>query len=140
MDQSITSKLQNSSFSVQNFLEFISLGRILDTAVGNFMSLAFTALVASLVSDVFTPIVSGLVSKDIRKGYFLLRAGPKHPYKTMEEAEMDDGAVVIRYGKLVHASFQFVINALVMYFALKGMFMAKRVIQTGIITKEAKAA
>lgn len=115
----------NEPFSFQNFLKFISLGRILDTAVGNFMGLAFTALVASAVGDVFTPLLSGLVSKNIQTHYFVLKAGRKKEYDSLEEALLDNDAIIIRYGKLVHALVQFLVQSAAIYFLLKAIFIAQ---------------
>lgn len=46
---------------LKEFKEFISRGNVLDLAVGMIIGSAFTAIVSSLVADVFTPILGFLI-------------------------------------------------------------------------------
>ncbi len=46
---------------LNEFKEFISKGNVLDLAVGMIIGAAFTSIVTSLVSDVFTPILGFLI-------------------------------------------------------------------------------
>lgn len=45
---------------IKEFKEFISKGNVLDMAVGLIVGSAFTAIVTSLVNDIFTPLI-GLI-------------------------------------------------------------------------------
>ena len=46
---------------LNEFKEFISKGNVIDLAVGMIIGSAFTAIVSSLVSDIFTPILGFLI-------------------------------------------------------------------------------
>lgn len=46
---------------LKEFKEFISRGNVLDLAIGMIIGAAFTAIVSSLVGDIFTPIIGFLV-------------------------------------------------------------------------------
>lgn len=46
---------------VHEFKEFISKGNVLDMAVGLIIGAAFTAIVTSLVNDIFTPIIGMII-------------------------------------------------------------------------------
>ena len=46
---------------LKEFKDFISKGNVLDLAVGMIIGSAFTAIVTSLVSDIFTPILGFLI-------------------------------------------------------------------------------
>ena len=45
---------------LEEFKQFAMRGNVLDMAVGVVMGSAFTAIVNSLVADIFTPIISAL--------------------------------------------------------------------------------
>lgn len=50
-------------FSILNeFKEFISKGNVVDMAVGLIVGSAFTAIVTSLVEDIFTPIIGMILA------------------------------------------------------------------------------
>ena len=125
---SITEQLANEKFSMHNFLKFISVGRILDTAVGNFMAMAFTALVSSMVMDILTPLLGALVNRNIQTWYLVVRSGSKAPYDTLESAMDDEEAIVLRYGRVIHALIQFIVQSMVIYFVLKALITAQSVI------------
>ncbi|MBQ8686948.1 MAG: large-conductance mechanosensitive channel protein MscL [Ruminococcus sp.] len=46
---------------VTEFKEFISKGNVLDMAVGLIIGSAFTAIVTSLVNDIFTPLIGMII-------------------------------------------------------------------------------
>ena len=46
---------------IKEFKDFISKGNVIDLAVGMIIGAAFTAIVTSLVSDIFTPIIGFLI-------------------------------------------------------------------------------
>lgn len=47
---------------IREFKEFISRGSVMDMAVGVIIGGAFTAIVNSLVNDIFMPIIGGLLA------------------------------------------------------------------------------
>ncbi len=52
-----TEKLKGKLSVIGEFKEFISRGNVLDMAVGVIIGGAFTAIVTSLVEDIFTPVI-----------------------------------------------------------------------------------
>lgn len=53
---------KNASGIVKEFKEFISKGNVLDMAVGVIIGGAFTAIVNSLVNDIFTPLIGTVLA------------------------------------------------------------------------------
>ena len=67
---------------LDEFRAFIMRGNVVDLAVGIIIGVAFTAVVNSLVKDIFTPLIGMLVggidsrlSKALFQGYLLLICG-----------------------------------------------------------------
>ncbi len=53
---------KNAGGVVKEFKEFISKGNVLDMAVGVIIGGAFTAIVNSLVNDIFTPLIGTVLA------------------------------------------------------------------------------
>ncbi len=53
---------KNAGGIVKEFKEFISKGNVLDMAVGVIIGGAFTAIVNSLVNDIFTPLIGTVLA------------------------------------------------------------------------------
>ncbi|KAJ7781595.1 gated mechanosensitive channel [Mycena metata] len=71
----------------------------------------FSTLINSLVSDVLLPPISLLpfLGRNLPAKFLVLRAGPNHPYNTLQQAA-EDGAVTLAWGAFV--------DNLVTFFAL----------------------
>jgi large conductance mechanosensitive channel len=97
------------------FKEFAMKGNVVDLAVGVIIGAAFGKIVSSLVADIFMPalgkIVGGLNFSDLA-----ISLG-KDP--TGKE-------VLIKYGAFVQTMFDFLIIALVLFFAIKGINRLKK--------------
>ena len=48
---------------MKDFKEFLLRGNLVDTAVGIVIGLAFAAVVAALVADIFTPLIAAIFGK-----------------------------------------------------------------------------
>lgn len=93
---------------IQGFKEFILRGNVIDLAVAVVIGAAFTAVVTGLVTGIFNPIISLLFdSGEISKAGIVLKA-----------AHDGQPAVVLSFGLVVAAIIQFLLVALVVYFAL----------------------
>ncbi len=55
-------KVKGAGGLVKEFKEFISRGNVLDMAVGVIIGSAFTAIVTSLVEDIFTPLLGTILA------------------------------------------------------------------------------
>lgn len=92
---------------LKEFKEFISRGSVLDMAVGVIIGGAFTAIVNSLVNDIFMPLL-GLLTGGMNFAGLALRLG---------ENEED----VLRYGAFIAAVINFLLIALVLFFVIKAI-------------------
>ena len=97
------------------FKEFAMKGNVVDLAVGVIIGVAFGKIVSSLVGDVFMPVLGMLV------GGFnfsdLAIALGKDP--TGKE-------VLVKYGAFLQTIFDFIIIALVLFLAIKGINKLKK--------------
>ena len=118
-------QLGEESLHVNSLVKFISQGRILDTAVGNVIGIAFTGIVSSIVADIVTPIVSNFVQEDLSESYFVMKKGKDYPYESYGDAMKDKSAIVIKYGSLLKNIIQFLIQAFVVYYIVKTLYTAK---------------
>ncbi len=93
---------------IQGFKEFILRGNVIDLAVAVVIGAAFTAVVTGLVTGIFNPVISLIFdSSDLAKAGLPLRAAsPGHP------------AIILSWGTVIAAVIQFVLVAVVVYFAL----------------------
>ncbi|MDP9027599.1 MAG: large conductance mechanosensitive channel protein MscL [Actinomycetota bacterium] len=93
---------------IQGFKEFILRGNVIDLAVAVVIGAAFTAVVTGLVTGIFNPVISLLFdSGEIAKAGIVLKA-----------ANGGTPAVVLSFGLVIAAVIQFVLVAVVVYFAL----------------------
>ncbi len=93
---------------LKGFKEFILRGNVIDLAVAVVIGAAFTAIVTGLVNGIFNPVISLLFdASDLSKAGITLRA-----------ASAGHDAVVLSWGTVIAAVIQFVLVAVVVYFAL----------------------
>ena len=88
---------------LKEFKEFISRGNVLDMAVGVVVGASFTAIVNSLVKDVFTPCISLITGKfDFSKLQFVINEN-----------------LSITYGAFIQAIINFIITAFAVFMLVK---------------------
>jgi len=93
---------------LQGFRAFILRGNVIDLAVAVVIGTAFTAIVNGLVTGIFNPLISLLFnSSNLAKAGIPLRA-----------ASAGQDAVVLSWGAVISAVIQFLLVAIVIYFAL----------------------
>lgn len=108
---------------LHDFKEFAFKGNILDLAVGMMIGSAFTAIVTSLVNDVFMPLFGLMTGRvDFSKLFFTLDG---KEYASLSEAEAA-GAAVIKYGSFISAFVNFLLIALVIFLFLKLVIRLKK--------------
>ncbi|MCE0745511.1 large conductance mechanosensitive channel protein MscL [Acetobacter sicerae] len=101
---------------VNDFKAFIMRGNVVDMAVGVIIGAAFTAIVNSLVKDVFNPVL-GLATGGIDfSNLFVTLKGPVEP--TLDAAQKA-GAVTLNYGVFINAVIQFLIVAIVIFWMVR---------------------
>jgi large conductance mechanosensitive channel len=93
---------------LKGFKEFILRGNVIDLAVAVVIGSAFTAVVTGLVTGIFNPVISLLFNAST-----LSKAGI-----TLRAASAGQDAVVLSWGLVIAAVIQFLLVAIVVYFAL----------------------
>lgn len=102
---------------LSGFKKFLLRGNIIDMSTGIIIGSAFTAIVKSLVEDVFTPPLGLLVSGiDFRDWFLVLKSGHLEPPYDSLEIATECGAVTINYGLFLNSVISFAIVATVIYF------------------------
>ena len=92
---------------LQGFKEFILRGNVIDLAVAVVIGTAFTAIVNAIVTSIFTPLIGALFNaKD------LAQALP------VDIPTTSGGTATLAFGAVIAALIQFLIVAVVVYFAL----------------------
>jgi large conductance mechanosensitive channel len=101
---------------VDEFKAFVSRGSVVDLAVGVIIGAAFGGVVASLVKDIFNPIIGVLLGGvDFTNVFFSLNG--KH-YDTLDLAKTA-GAPTVNVGLFINAIIQFVIIAFAIFWIVK---------------------
>jgi large conductance mechanosensitive channel len=101
---------------VGEFRAFIMRGDVVDLAVGIIIGVAFTAVVNSLVKDIFTPVIGLLVGGIDFANIFVTLKGPLEP--TLADAQKA-GAVTLNFGVFLNAVIQFVIVSFAVFWLIK---------------------
>src|ERR671924_340974 len=101
---------------VGEFRAFIMRGNVVDLAVGIIIGVAFTAVVNSLVKDLFTPILGLIVGGIDFTNIFVTLKGPSAP--TLADAQKS-GAVTLNFGVFLNAVIQFLIVSFAVFWLIK---------------------
>jgi large conductance mechanosensitive channel len=101
---------------LDEFRAFIMRGNVVDLAVGIIIGVAFTAVVNSLVKDIFTPIIGLLVGGIDFTNMFVTLKGQSAA--TLADAQKA-GAVTLNIGVFLNAVIQFLIVSFVIFWLIK---------------------
>lgn len=112
---------------VSEFKEFALKGNVMDLAVGVIIGGAFGKITASLVEDVFMPIISLILggNVDFSNMYIVLGdvpAGTADTYAALKEA----GVAVLAYGQFLTVLINFILLAFVVFLMVKGINNLRR--------------
>ncbi len=120
---------------VAEFKAFIMRGNVIDLAVGIIIGAAFTSIVASLVKDIFTPVLGLLVGGIDFSNIFITLKGPSQP--TLDAAQKA-GAVTLNVGLFLNALIQFLILAFAIFWVVKliSRFQTKTIEEAKLTTSE----
>lgn len=88
----------------KEFKEFISKGNIFDMAVGLIIGSAFTAIVNSLVKDIFSPLITIITGK-----------------ADMTQLIWNVNGAEIKYGSFLQNVITFILTAIVLFMLVKGI-------------------
>lgn len=101
---------------VREFKAFIMRGNVIDLAVGIIIGAAFTAIVTSLVEDLFNPLLGLLIGGVDFSNVFLVLSGER---RASLEATREGGAAVLALGRFVNAVIKFLIVAFAVFWLVK---------------------
>ena len=101
---------------IDEFRAFIMRGNVVDLAVGIIIGVAFTAVVNSLVKDLFTPLIGLLVGGIDFANIFITLKGPSQP--TLADAQKA-GAATLNIGVFLNAVIQFLIVSFAVFWLIK---------------------
>ena len=103
---------------LEEFRAFIVRGNVVDLAVGIIIGVAFTAVVNSLVKDIFTPIIGLIVGGIDFTNIFVTLKGQSAA--TLADAQKV-GAVTLNFGVFLNAVIQFLIVSFVIFWLIKAL-------------------
>lgn len=110
--------------TLEEFKTFINKGNAIDLAVGIVIGGAFNSIIKSLVNDIIMPLISLVVSTDIKSLYLVLR-GTATFDQVSGTTIFSEGAVILYYGNFIQSIVDFLIIALSIFIALKVMVKIK---------------
>ena len=119
----------------KDFKAFISRGNIVDLAVAVVVGAAFTAIVNSVVNDIIKPLIALLVGGDFSELVVVLR-----PETLNEAGEVVTEAILLNYGNLSMAILTFLIDAFVIFTAIRIVRNAQRKLKEGAEALKEKLA
>lgn len=97
------------------FKEFAMKGSVVDLAVGVIIGAAFGKIVSSLVGDIFMPLIGKAIG-GINFSDFAIELGKDPTGK----------AVLVKYGNFLQSLFDFLVIALILFMAIKGLNALKK--------------
>jgi large conductance mechanosensitive channel len=103
---------------IGEFRAFIMRGNVVDLAVGIIIGVAFTAVVNSLVKDIFTPVIGLLVGGIDFTNIFVTLKGQSAA--TLTDAQKA-GAVTLNIGVFLNAVIQFLIVSFAVFWLVKAL-------------------
>lgn len=115
MQPPIPIKLERPAW-VREFQAFVTRGNVVDLAVGIIIGAAFTAIVSSLVKDIFTPIIGLLVGGIDFTNIFVVLSGERRPTLA---ATQQAGAATLNVGLFLNSVIQFMIVAFAIFWLVR---------------------
>jgi large conductance mechanosensitive channel len=103
---------------LKEFKEFAMKGSVVDLAIGVIIGAAFGKIVASLVNNIFMPVI-GLLLGHVDFSNLFLQLSGRH-VSSFKEA-VDKGIPVIGYGVFINTIIEFLIIAFVLFLVIKQM-------------------
>ena len=98
------------------FKKFIMRGNVLDLAIGVIIGAAFGKIVASLVNDIFMPVIGLALGKINFSDLFISLNGQSYP--TLADAKKA-AAPTLNYGVFINTVIEFLIVAFVIFIIVK---------------------
>ena len=103
---------------MKEFKAFALKGNVLDLAIGVIIGGAFGKIVASLVNDIFMPVITLLTGGKNVSGLFVQLAKTDTVYSSIEAAK-EAGVSTLNYGLFIQTVIDFLIIALFIFLFVK---------------------
>ncbi len=111
---------------LKEFREFAIKGNMIDMAVGIVIGAAFSAIIASLVDDVFMPVIGLLIGGlDFSNWFILLGDAGGASIPTIDAAK-EAGIATLNIGLFINAIVKFLIVAFALFMVIKAINSMKR--------------
>lgn len=111
---------------LKEFKEFALKGNMLDMAVGIIIGAAFGALMTSVVTDLFSPLLGLLGGADFSNLLVVLKEGTSpSPYATVAAAK-EAGAVTLNIGLFLNAVINFLLIAFALFLVVRAVNSLRR--------------
>jgi len=115
-----------------DFRKFIDRGNVVDLAVGVILGAAFGAVVASLVGDIFSPVLGLMGTASLQDLFWIMRYSKANNdsvngvmYPTVAKAK-EAGAITMNYGNFIQSIINFIMVAFCLFLFIKLLFMFKK--------------
>ena len=111
---------------LEEFKKFALKGNMMDMAVGIVIGAAFSAIIGSLVADIFMPVIGLLLGGiDFSNVFIVLGDAGGASYATLDAAK-EAGVATLNIGLFINALVNFTIIAFVLFLVVKGMNSMKQ--------------
>lgn len=107
---------------LKEFKEFAVKGNAVDMAIAFILGVAFTALVTSIVKDIFTPIIGWIFGGADFTNLFIQLSGEEQD--TLAAAQ--EAGATIAYGNFINVLISFLIVAWILFMVVRAMNRMKR--------------
>ncbi|HVL71185.1 MAG TPA: large conductance mechanosensitive channel protein MscL [Beijerinckiaceae bacterium] len=108
---------------LDEFKKFAMRGNVVDLAVGIVIGAAFTAIVNSIVADIFTPLIGAITGGLDFSNYFLPLS---NGVTAISYAEAKRQGAVLGYGQFITVMINFLIVAWALFLVIRAMNRLRR--------------
>lgn len=106
--------------TIKEFKDFALKGNVVDLAVGVIIGAAFGKIIASLVNDVFMPVLSLLTGGMNVSSLFVQLSNNEVAYASIDAAK-EAGVATLNYGLFIQTVIDFVLIALCIFLFVKAI-------------------
>ena len=106
---------------LKEFRDFAIKGNVVDLAIGVIIGAAFSAIVSSLVDDVFMPMIGLILGRLDFSNLFIVLNNPNDVAVASLQAARDAGVATLNIGLFINAVVKFTIVAFVLFLVVKGI-------------------
>lgn len=111
--------------TIKEFKVFALRGNVVDLAVGVIIGAAFGKIIASLVNDVFMPVLSLLTGGMNVSSLFVQLSNQEVAYASIEAAK-EAGVATLNYGLFIQTVIDFLLIALCIFLFVKAISKMRR--------------